>query len=288
MNRPNSAPMKRFLPVAFLLLTTWASAQDTFDGKVYETFYDTRIIHGHSVEMEEEGVLKFIIGHRFGQLTDGAYQLFGLDNSQIRLGFDYGVKDWLSIGVGRSSQDKSFDGYGKVRFLQQGDKSPVSMVFFSSVALRTLRVPPTPFEYRFSYRLAFTQQLLIARKFSNAFSLQLMPTYVHKNLVETSALDNDIIALGIAPRLKVNANTAINVEFYQPLVGSLPAGNQPSLSLGVDFFTKGHLFQLHVSNSRGLIARSYITETTGQILQGQFHFGFNITRKFQVRGRQYP
>ncbi|MEL6537744.1 MAG: DUF5777 family beta-barrel protein, partial [Bacteroidota bacterium] len=66
-----------------------------------------------------------------------------------------------------------------------------------------------------------------------------------------------------------------------------PVGNQPSLSIGVDINSKGHLFQLHLSNSRGLIARNYVTETTGNILDGEFHFGFNITRDFQVRGRKY-
>ncbi|HAA16260.1 MAG TPA: hypothetical protein DCE41_32980 [Cytophagales bacterium] len=279
--------MKNTLLLLLVFIGMPAFAQESFDGKVYETFYGTRIIHGQSVEMEKEGTLKFIIGHRFGLLKDGVYGLFGLDNSFIRFGLDYGVSPWLTVGVGRSSEDKTYDGYVKARLLQQGDKSPISLVAFSSISARTLRLPETSFDYRFAYRLAFTQQLMIARKFSDGFSLQLMPTYVHKNLVDSRVLANDIIALGIAPRVKVSSNVAINAEFYQPLVGALPFGNQPSLALGVDIYTKGHLFQVHVSNSRGLIARNYVTETTGSILDGDFHLGFNITRNFQVRGRKY-
>ena len=269
------------------MVANLAFAQDTFDGKVYETFYDTRIIHGQSVEMEDEGKLKFIIGHRFGRLSDGAYNLFGLDASSIRLGFDYGLKDWWTIGIGRSSQDKSFDSYTKFRLVQQGDGVPVSMAFFSSVAIKGLRPIDQGFDYRFAYRMAYTQQLLIARKFSDGFSLQLMPTYVHKNLVDGATDSNDIVAIGIAPRLKVKANVALNIEYYQPVYGQLPDGAQPSFGLGVDINTKGHLFQLHLTNSQGMIARNYITETTGNLLEGNLHFGFNITRTFRVKGREY-
>lgn len=278
--------MKSTVLAILLLLPIATFAQQTWEGKVHETFYDTRIIHGHSVEMEDTGVLKFIIGHRFGRLSDGPYGLFGLDNSHIRIGLDYGITDKINIGIGRSSQDKTYDGYGKVKFMHQGDKMPISAAFLSSVALRSLRVPETPFEYKFAYRLAFTQQLLIARKFSDGFSLQLMPTYVHKNLVESANLSNDIVALGIAPRIKVSSNVAINIEYYQPIVGTLPSENSPSLGVGVDIFTKGHLFQLHLSNSRGLITRSYLTETTGDITKGEIHFGFNITRRFRVAGKK--
>lgn len=84
---------------------------------VHETFRGTRIINGHSVETPVGGGLEFLISHRFGVLSGGFYELFGLDQASVRFGLEYGVNDWLNVGFGRSSHGKHYDGFIKARLL---------------------------------------------------------------------------------------------------------------------------------------------------------------------------
>src|SRR5512145_618922 len=102
------------------------------------TFKSTRIINGHSIERMPEGQLDFRINHRFGQLNTGAYNLWGLDQANIHLSLEYGIADWLMLGIGRGTYEKTYDGFLKLSVLRQskGDrKMPVSVSFFSSAAI---------------------------------------------------------------------------------------------------------------------------------------------------------
>lgn len=256
----------------------------------YKTFDDTRIINGHSVETERKGNLCFIISHRFGDLNGGAYQLWGLDQSTIRLGFDYGINDQMTIGIGRSSFEKTYDAYYKWRFLYQksGDQnSPITAVFLASAALKTQEWPNPDRENFFTSRLYYTYQLLLARKFSNRFSLQLMPSVVHRNLVATSDEAHDVIALGIAPKFRISKVIALQAEYYWVPDGQLASGFRNSFAIGCSINTKGHVFQFQLSNSRGMIEKFFITETQGNWFDGSIGLGFNITRDFKVKGREY-
>ena len=58
---------------------------------VFGTFNGTRILNGHSIETRKKGILEFLIHHRFGTINSGADELFGLDQSNIRLGFEYAL-----------------------------------------------------------------------------------------------------------------------------------------------------------------------------------------------------
>ena len=131
---------------------------------------------GIRVETLQEGEMEFIIGHRFGRLNDGVYELFGLDQSSIRLGLDYGVKDWLTIGGGRSSIGKEFDAFFKIQLLRQGAYDfggfPFSATLFSSTAYNTTRNSDPERPLAAQNRLAFTYQLYIARKLNDHFSIQ--------------------------------------------------------------------------------------------------------------------
>ncbi len=99
-------------------------------------FKTTRIINGHSFEMNSPGVLDFKISHRFGALNGGAYEWFGLDQASIRIGLDYGVTNWLNIGVGRNNVGKFYDGFIKLKFLRQqkGIKNiPISLLLMNNI-----------------------------------------------------------------------------------------------------------------------------------------------------------
>ncbi len=188
-------------------------------GIVNATFKTTRIINGQSVENTPGGHMNFIIGHRFGKINDGVYEFFGLDNATIRLGLEYGITDWLNVGLGRSSFMKTPDSYLKIKALRQSKSFPFTATLFSSIAANGMKWSEPERENYYSSRLSFAYQVLIARKFSNAFSLQITPSMVHRNLVETVEDQNDVYAIGFGGRIKISNRVSINGEYFYQLPG---------------------------------------------------------------------
>lgn len=280
----------RFLAIGMLFAAVGASAQDdllellgpveTPDAFVAATFKDTRIINGQSNETPAGGVLHFVIAHRFGQISDGAYALWGLDNASMRMGFDYGITDRLSIGVARNTFQKTYEANLKARLLRQSNTVPLSITGFSSIACNGLRWPEPDRVNYFSSRLSYVHQLVIARKFNSNMSLALTPSVVHHNLVATSADAHDEYLIGAGGRYKLSQRVSVNGEYFLRLNPGEAYNN--SLSLGVDIETGGHVFQLHVTNSQGMFERAFLTETAGKWLDGNIYFGFNLSRVFTV------
>lgn len=256
-----------------------------------QVFKDTRIVNGHSIETNFKGEMTFIIAHRFGRVNSGAYDLFGLDNATMRMGLDYGITNNLMVGIGRSTFEKTYDGYLKYRLLNQGNGSPVGITLLATAGYNGLRVPEGGNEIDFIDRLVYTTQAFIARKINDRLSIQIMPTYIHRNLVPTPDIEHDLLAIGGAFKFQLTKQVAIQAESYaidRGLLGSGANGNgfYAPISVGFDVETKGHVFQFHLSNSRGMVEKSFISETTGSWSKGDIHFGFNITRDFRVGGRK--
>ena len=250
------------------------------------TFKSTRLIVGQSIENVGVGVLDFRISHRFNAIDKGIKDLFGLDGATIRLGLDYGLTKRVTIGLGRSTYDKEIDGYVKYKVLQQttDNSMPFTLSYVGNIMLQTMNVNiPVGYDYQFSNRLCYSNQLLLAHKFSKSFSLQLMPTHIHYNLVDKRAEKNDIIALGIGNRLKLSNRVSLNAEYYYVLDNLKLQGTRNALSLGFDIETGGHVFQLYFTNATGMTDRAFIGKTTGQWNKNGIRFGFNISRVFTVK-----
>ena len=249
------------------------------------TFKTTRLIDGHTVENVGKGVLDVKISHRFGTLSNGAYELFGLDNATMRMGLDYGITKNLMIGIGRSTFQKTFDAFLKIKLLRQSTgkrKMPVTVSYVPTIALRTLKWDDPNRKNYYSSRLSYTHQLIIARKFSEGTSLQLMPTYIHRNLATLASDPNDLFAIGIGGRQKLTKRISLNAEYYYQIPKYRIDGTTDALSVGFDIETGGHVFQLHFTNSRAMTEKNFITETTGKWEKGDILFGFNISRVFTI------
>ncbi len=249
------------------------------------SFKTNRVINLHSLENTAKGVLDFKIGHRFGFINSGIDELFGLDNATMRLGFNLGLTDNFVIGLGRSTFEKTVDGYLKYRFLRQssGAKNmPITAAAVFTSAVRTIPLSDPNRENIFKHRLAYTYQLIIGRKFSENFTLQLSPTLVHRNLVETAVEENDVLAIGIAARQKLTKRVTLNAEYVYVLPDQLGEQYKNSFSIGFDIETGGHVFQLHFTNSTSMVEKGYIGETVGDWLDGDIHFGFNVSRVFTL------
>ena len=252
------------------------------------TFKTTRLINGHSIENQAAGVLDFRINHRFGDLNGGSYEWFGLDQANVKLGLDYSLKNWLMIGVGRTNVNKTYDGFIKAKILRQSSgkrNMPITLSYVATTSVTTLKWADPDRKNYISSRYAYTHQLLIARKFSNATSIQIMPTLVHRNLIDSLKYKNDVIVLGIGGRQKLTQRVSINAEYYYVLPNQISEKYKNSLSVGFDIETGGHVFQLHFTNSRGMTESQFLTQTIGDWLKGDIRFGFNISRVFTIQER---
>ncbi len=292
--------MKKLLTL-FCLISTQVFSQDDLmkmlddenkDQKTFTTatFKATRLINGQTVETVGKNQLNFWISHRFGAINSGFIDnFFGLDEARIRLGLEYGITDQLTIGIGRSSQEKMYDFYGKYKLLRQSNAIPVTLTLYGSNALSTagtgsvLESGTVMKYYDNIERMTYTGQILLARKFSERFSLQIMPTVLHFNRAETIDTPNNMVALGVGGRMKLSKRISISGEYYYADFNRPANSNyHNSLALGFDIETGGHVFQLHFTNSRGMIERQFIAQTTKQWSDGGIFYGFNIARSFSL------
>lgn len=254
------------------------------------SFKTNRVINLHSLENTAAGVMDFKMSHRFNPVNEGFYDLFGLDGAQQRFGFDFGITDNLTVGVNRNSYRKAYDGFAKYRILRQSTgkvNMPITLAVMTSAAIETQKFDDPNRTNYFSSRMFYTSQIIVGRKFSEAFTLELAPTYVHRNLVATSVEKNDVYALGIGTRVKLTKRVALTGEYMYVFPNQLASNFKNMLALGVDIETGGHVFQLHFTNSPSMSEYSFVTQNDTDFfaegMQG-IRMGFNISRVFTLWG----
>lgn len=246
---------------------------------VMATFKATRIVNAQSIEMPKPRILEFVILHRFGSMANGAYDLFGMDEAVIRFDLEYGFSDRLSIGIGRSSLNKTYDIFSKLKIVDQrtGHRSfPISLVLFTKMEIETI-MKDMDMQDRYTYDVQF----LLAKKLNRSLSLQLMPTFIHRNLVETHNDHHDLISLGIGGRIKMTRRTSINFDTFFP-IGKRGETYKQGWGIGYDIETGGHVFQLMVTNARGSFESEYVENASGAFEDLNLYLGFNISRAFYL------
>ena len=287
--------MKRLLLVFFILSGSFVTAQttddlfdrigdwDESDALAIKTFRSSRIVNMQSVENPYQGELVFTIGHRFGNIRSGFYEMFGLDIATIRLGLDYGINSWLAAGIGRSSFQKTWDGYIKARILTQDGslQSPVSLSYYTTASYASLRnIYPADYD-NLAGRTSYIQQLMVSRKFSELFSLQLSPLWLISSYLPETGNSVSHLSLGAAARVRLTPMTHLNLEYIPSLVDGGIERTNP-VSVGFDIETGGHVFQLFFSNTQGITDKAWLTNTSGRWDKGDVFFGFTITRVFYL------
>ncbi|MCK5856794.1 MAG: hypothetical protein KAG64_04850 [Bacteroidales bacterium] len=273
-----------FLLVILLVTTSLLSAQEKdFIGQ-NETFGATRISLTQSVEPTIKGQLVLDIQHQFGPINSGIQEFFGLDQATTRLGLTYGVFDWLSIGVGRTGLYKTYDGSVKARIFRQNKDGgmPLTLSYFGNVGIYTTPWNYDNVPYDISHRLSYVNQLLIARRFGDHLSVQISPTFIHRNFVESREADNDVWNMGMAVRYLFAEKYSVTVDYHYLLSKYTADNYNNSLTIGFNILTAGHVFSLFASNSLGLVEQQFIPMTKGSWLDGDIHFGFTISRSFTI------
>jgi hypothetical protein len=280
--------------------------------KVIATFKTSKVINAQSTEMVKKGTMDFRVTHRFGNIGadggGGAHTLYGLDNStDIRISFDFGITDNLTLGVGRSKMGELVDGLVKYRFLTQTTDNhiPLSAAFYGSMSYNPQTsdqfysgvIKNSDFHQKEVHRLAYTAQLLLAHKFGSRLSIELIPSYQHRNFVLANINPdngkeetNDLFSIGGGFRLKVTKRVSIIADYFYTF-SEYRMNNTANqffnpLAIGVEIETGGHVFHINFTNAAGIIENNYIPNTTDSWLKGGYKFGFNISRVFNLGGKK--
>lgn len=259
-------------------------------------FISTKLLNSQTTNVLPKGGWQLIIEHRFGIIGSDStiYQEFlGFDlPANIRLGAAFPISDRWYWGFGRTKVDKTIDLESKYLLLRQTDdnRTPVSVAGYINIMLRTDPFPDEPpnsffadsltaFEYKFSHKLSYNTQLIVSRKFGDRLSLQVAPVLIYENLVEIGR-ENHTIALPVSGRYRFGLlNTSLIFE-YAPVLTNKTNDFVNPISLGVEFGTAGHVFQLMVSSSNHILEKNLYTRPAGDYTDGEFSLGFNIKRTF--------
>ena len=292
---------KQLLFILALSICHSMKAQDY----VYQTFKDSRIVNVQSVETLAKRRLDVRIGHRFGDLLgdNGGWPTFyGLENAtDVMIGAEYGFTDNFTAGLyrtkgagampqGQAGLRQLINGVFKYRLLRQkeGKGTPVTLTVLGVGSLSTAnRIADNPDVLRsfpdFSHRMAFTGQLLIARKFSDGLSLLIAPGYTHRNLVPFED-ENGLFSMGAGARVQLSRVFGIIADITVPFSSRRTSDNgfYPAVGLGLEIDTGGHLFQVNFTNATGIMETDYIPYTTSNWLDGEFRLGFTISRVFNL------
>ena len=272
---------KRIIGSAILMLATiYVFAQETQNVPVKNAFQGTVFINEQSANLVNNGELILQIQHRFGDISYGIDQFFGLDLAVMRLGFVYGLAKNINVGIGRSNMLKTYDASAKFRLMQQTDNMPITMTATIEGSIPTIRNYFPASENSFSNKVSGTAQLQIA-KTMGIVGLQISPGYLHTGYLYNEQSNYDLFTLGLAGSLKLSKHVSFNLEYLNPFEDKLQS-NKP-LSVGVDISTGGHIFQLMLTNSQGMINQALYTNTYGDWGKGHIYFGFNLIRKFKIR-----
>jgi hypothetical protein len=264
---------------------------------VTATFKTTRLINLQTIEQVKKGELDFIISHRFDDAagkTGGIKTLYGFDNvTDIRLAFNYGINDIWTVGFARSKgaylRRQIVDLNTKLKLLKQTDNNsvPVSASLYMASEISTMQSSSDTLSSAYFkkewHRINYVTQLLLARKFNDRFSVELAPTLIHRNLVHYTQ-KNTSFSLAAGLRWKFTKRLGIIVDYYYNFDRNFAPGSgyYMPLGIGIEIETGGHVFHLLFSNNRSLLESQYLTENKDNWLKGQFRFGFNISRVFNL------
>lgn len=277
-----------FLPNGFV------QAQDATEAPVEKkssvvknTFGSVWLIDNQTVMVPVKGTLELDIQHRFGTVNNGAKDLFGLfAPSNIRFGLNYAPVKNLFVGAGITKERKQIDLNAKYGLLQQttDNKMPVGVSYYGNIVIDTRN--KSNFRYN-THRLSYFNQLIIARKITKNFSVQVAPSFSWYNNVEAyvdskgeiqKKMKNGHLAIAFLGRYKISDMSSIIVGYDQPLTQHTTNNPHPNISFGFETVTSSHAFQVFFGNYYGIVPQSNNVFNQNDFRESQFVIGFNITR----------
>lgn len=241
-------------------------------------FESAMLIDNPSNVLFNKNTLEVVMQHRFGLVT-GTNDLVGFwGASNIRIGLSYAVIDRVTVGFGTTKDYRLQDFNLKGAILQQtrSNKVPLSITYYGNWVVDARQKENFA---NLSDRWSFFNQLIFARRFSPNFSLQVAPSISHFNIVDNT-IRNDMIAIAVGGRYKISSGTAILVDYSQPLTKFYQQNPHPGFSIGFEFGTSGHAFQIFATNYHEIIPQYNYVRNSNDFFNGDILIGFNITRNY--------
>lgn len=280
--------MRKLLFAACFACTLFAHAQDDLlnqlDSTQVQDTYATAAFKGlqvvtlQSTKMPAANEWYMVVSHRFGTVKNGFDTFFGLDNATTKLGGIYGVTNWLSLGFSRHTMLKVYEGSAKYRLARQSNDFPVDVVGYSTVDINSFLEKDDYPKLQFTDRLTYVQQLIVSRKVCDVLSLEVVPSFIHRNLHDAVLEKENQVSVAAGGRMKLTRRMSLNLEYGYNF--DKPDYYKNPLSVGLDIETGGHVFQLVFTNSQAMTESGYLTNAAGDWGKGDFFFGFNLYRVF--------
>ena len=278
------------LTILFVSVSGWGQKDDLLDeleadaipveSFEFPAFKAMKIGNLQSTKVSEGGDMYMYVSHRFGTLKDGVSTFFGLDNANTKIQLLYGIVDGFQVSLSRESLRKTYAGSAKVKIIGQSDKFPLFISAYTTInynsAVSKIQYP----NISSIDRLSYSSQLLLARRFSDNFSIEIAPTHVRQNIVFETGQLHDIFALGVGGRFKLNKRISLNTDYIYNFNRVEKSIYRNPLTIGIDIETGGHVFQLLFSNAQSTNEPSFISNAEGDWSEGNIFFGFNIVRVF--------
>lgn len=243
-------------------------------------FESTSLIDNQTNVLYSKGTLEMVMNHRFG-LTNGTNDMIGIwAPANIRIAFNYGITDRITVGYGTTKDSRLQDFNLKVGLLRQtrDNSMPVSVTYYGNA---TMDARPKDNFIHSSDRWSFFNELIIAKRFSSNVSFQVAPSFSHHNYVE-NPIKNDMFAVEVGGRVKISPTTAILVDSNLPISTFGNATPKAGFGLGVEFSTGSHAFQLFITNYKGIVQQENNMFNQNDFFNGEFMIGFNITRLWHM------
>ncbi|MDX9880811.1 MAG: DUF5777 family beta-barrel protein [Prolixibacteraceae bacterium] len=246
-----------------------------------DLFRGSRLGNGHTTRLSHDGELTMIVSHRFGEIKGGMYELFGLDQATMRIGFEYGFSDRFNLGFGRSTYQKTYDLFAKYKLFRSTGQKPIESAVAGGFSIPTIKNLFPTGNNNVNDRSSYWGQLLLAVPLPS-FSLQAMPTFLRSNYLPQTGKANNVFSLGAGASARLSKMVSLNVEYYYHISNTYPDASNP-LTFGVDIETGGHLFQLIVSNTQTMFEKGFLSDNHGHWGDGNIYFGFNLIRVFYLK-----
>jgi len=243
-------------------------------------FKAMKVVNNQSTKLAGKGDLYLYVGHRFGAIKGGIGSLFGLDYANTKIEMLYGLFSEVQVGFSRESFKKTYNLHVKYGIKKQTSSFPVSIVGYNSINLDTSLDENVYPNLNYNERYVYISQLLVSRRFSDNFSLQLSPSVIKHNFLTTQAKTDYNYVLNTGSRLKISKRSSFNIDYSYHLNRLKNSIEKNVLSVGVDMETGGHVFQLLFSNTQASDEAGVLTGAEGDWLKGDVFFGFNILRVF--------
>lgn len=259
-------------------------------------FKSTRVVLSHSTETQKKYDLDMRIRHHFGDIGGefgNSHTLYGLDvATDLYIGFDYGITDRLTVGIGRSKKNELYNAFFKQRLTRQTSGSmPFSATLMAQAGWITREATEDQEFAGSSDRLSYFIEAILARKFSEHLSLQVSPGYLFRSATEDAADEKALFNIGFAGRLKLTRRMAF-VADYQLInllrSDDLTLAHYNPLGIGLEIETGGHIFSLNFMNAEYIVENNFLPATQKSWTKGGVRFGFTISRNFTLHKSKNP